>query len=118
MLTDAEARAAVASLPWVAHSPQDWGRPCTALRTRSPREAYWTPENTRRQDLPEQWRCKRRARWVLFGTDGRIRVLCWHHLWHWLHQPGAELARFTVAAERWDLMHYSPDLDEDDEVPG
>lgn len=111
MLTDAEARAAVASLSWVARSPQNWGHRCTALITRAPREAIWTKENSLRQDLPEAWRCRKTANWVIFDTEGRIRTLCWHHLWVRLRKPGPELERFTKAAEKWDLLTYRPDLD-------
>jgi hypothetical protein len=117
--TDAEARAAVASLPWVARSPLNWGHRCTALHTRAPREASWNPDNTRRQDLPEKHRCRKTARWVLFDTEGRIRTFCWWHLWHWMHQPGEELDRFNAYTAQWDLQNYSPELDPEDlEIPG
>ena len=119
MLTDAEARAAVASLPFVARSPKPWPRRCDAIRVKG-RPLVASADQFDRAQVAEEHRCKRRAGWVFVDLDNNIRVLCWPHLWHsGLHGSEAERLRFRAAAYRWDWHQFSPELDpEDVETPG
>lgn len=118
MLTDAEARTAVSSLPWVARSPKSWPRRCDAVRVDG-RDDLSAADFADRPRVREEHRCRRRAGWVFVGLDGRISVYCWSHLW-WsgLHGSDQEWLRFRSAAYRWDWKNYSPELDpEDEEFP-
>jgi hypothetical protein len=119
-LTLAERKAAIATIPWVARTSKNWQGRCEVLRADAPAfvrymtaEQWQRPEN---DELRETWRCKNNAHWVFIGLDGRIRTLCWSHLWYaGLQSNMAEGERYYAWVQEWDRTHYTPDLDPNDE---
>jgi hypothetical protein len=108
-LTVAQRNAIIATIPWVAHAPHWKGRRCDLLRSDSPVYAYWTAEGGQREEddpIRLKFRCKNNAHWVFLGLDGRIRVMCWSHLFYaGLIGTMEEAERYEAWAEKWVDSH-------------
>lgn len=105
-------REILASMPWVAVSPgpELFDKRCEGHRTDMPVSA-------REAGAHAPYACKKRARWVFLGLDGRIRTFCWWHLrTEGFESSPAEMERFTTWQDEYLRTH--PDVpDWNDEEP-
>jgi hypothetical protein len=109
-LTLAERKAAIATIPWVARTSKNWQGRCEVLRADAPAfvrymtaEQWQRPEN---DELRETWRCKNNAHWVFIGLDGRIRTLCWSHLWYAGQQESTVDLSGRQGYRQWSQHHH------------